>query len=112
MTLQGCWARMLLCIHGLSAEKVAALMKHYRTPVSLYNAFVEAEAREQLELEADAAELDLEATNGKGKGKGRAKKARVVPAEHMLTMLPGEGRKKIGVAMSEKIYHLFMDPSY
>jgi len=52
----------------------------------------------------------MEATNGKGKGKGRAKKAKVMPTKHMLTMLPGEGRKNIGVAMSKKICYLFTDP--
>ncbi|ELU44676.1 DEAD-box protein abstrakt [Rhizoctonia solani AG-1 IA] len=84
-------ARMLQCIRGLSEEKIAALLEHYPTPRSLYQAFIDAE----LHYSRDQ-ELNL---IGLRKGKGKSKAASN-PAICMLSDLGGTGRRKIGLALS------------
>ncbi|QRW00213.1 DNA excision repair protein ERCC-4 [Ceratobasidium sp. AG-Ba] len=105
-TLQDNMARILQCIRGLSEEKIAALLEHYPTPRSLYQAFKEAEER-RLDWE------DSAPAQGTGTGKGKKVTKSVVPApEMMLAELGGQGRRKIGPALSKLIYDVFMSPTY
>ena len=107
-TLQDCMARMLQCIRGLSEEKIAALIEHYPTPRSLFEAFREAETR-QLRRKA------LTSSQGEpidSKGKGKAKQDDAQSPELMLTELGGVGRRKLGPALSRLIYEVFMDHEY
>jgi hypothetical protein len=94
----------------MSAEKTATVIETYDTPMKLYKAFVEAEAREAHEraMEAKA----LQEGEASGKGKGRKKKSSVVPASLLLTQLPGSGRRHIGEALSTKVYELFRAEEY
>lgn len=107
-TLKECWARMLLCVNGLSAEKVAALIELYDTPKAMNDAFIEAEAIEEDERERE------EMMEEGGKGKGRRKKSLVPLAKHLLTRMTGDvgGRRKVGTSLSEKIYYLFRAKEY
>ncbi|KAF8610500.1 hypothetical protein BDV93DRAFT_601499 [Ceratobasidium sp. AG-I] len=100
-TLQDCMARMLQCIRGLSEEKIAALLEHYPTPRSLFEAFREAEAAMSSQPEPAAS-----------KGKGKAKQAGAQSPQLILTELGGVGRRKLGPALSRVIYEVFMDHKY
>lgn len=103
-------ARMLQCIRGLSEEKIAALIEHYPTPRSLFEAFREAEEK-QLRQETTASS-PIKPAGAKGKGKGKAKQADTPAAEMMLTDLGGVGRRKIGLPLSKHVYEVFMDNDY
>ncbi|CAE6433570.1 unnamed protein product, partial [Rhizoctonia solani] len=100
-TLQDCMARMLQCVRGLSEEKIAALLEHYPTPRSLYQAFVDSERHQSTQLSSAGSE----------KGKGKHKTTSSPPAL-MLSELGGRGRNKIGPALSKHIYEIFMDSEY
>lgn len=99
---------MLQCVRGLSEEKIAALIVHYPTPRSLFEAFKEAE--EKLSKWEDSASAQTETAVGKRKGK--AKQASAPSPELMLTELGGTGRRKLGPALSKVIYEVFMDNNY
>ncbi|KAG9048807.1 Crossover junction endonuclease mus81 [Tulasnella sp. UAMH 9824] len=115
LTTRECWARMLLCVNGLSPEKVAAIIDLYDTPKALWESFAAAEEEEDIERQRESEErVARQAANGgKEKGKERGKRSAVIPAKHMLTRMPnGIGRRKIGAALSEKVYDLFRAHSY
>lgn len=81
-TLREGLARMLLCIKGMSPERVAAVIDVWETPRALYEAMV--------------------ARHAEG-ARGEGKKARL--AEHMFADdVPGEGRRKIGDAQSKALW--------
>ncbi|KAG8992464.1 Crossover junction endonuclease mus81 [Tulasnella sp. JGI-2019a] len=107
-TLKNCWTRMLLCVTGFSAEKVARLLEMFDTPKALWDAFQEAEKIEEEERGRKERERE------QGKGKGRQKKSKVPLAKHLLTRMTEDmsGRKKIGPALSEKLYNLFRADVY
>ncbi|KAG8751762.1 Crossover junction endonuclease mus81 [Ceratobasidium sp. 428] len=102
-TLQDNMARILQCIRGLSEEKISALIEHYPTPRSLYQAFKEAE-------ESHSTREDLASGETSGKGKGKAKVG--AAPKNLLIELGGQGRRKIGPALSKHIYEIFMSHSY
>lgn len=99
---------MLLCVNSFSAEKVAKMLEMYETPRALWVAFQEAELVELVELEREAAEAE------QGKGKGRQKKSKAPLAKHLLVRMTADvsGRRKIGPALSEKLYNLFRAEVY
>ncbi|KAG8887491.1 Crossover junction endonuclease mus81, partial [Tulasnella sp. 408] len=102
LTTRECWARMLLCVNGLSPEKVAAIIDLYDTPKALWESFAAAEEEEDIERQRENEEAVARqaASGGIEKGKGRGKRSAVVPAKHMLTRMPnGIGRRKIGAAL-------------
>lgn len=107
VTLKDIFARMLLCIRGMSAEKAATVLEHYDTPRRLWDAFRDAEVVEAQERAAETEQL-VASSNGKG----RKKKSQVIPAKHMLTRLPANGRREIKCALSEQVYDLFMADEY
>lgn len=105
-SLREVFARMLLCISGMSAEKVSTVLEVYDTPFSLHRAFKAAEEREQNELALESQLALCEPA------KGRKKKSAVVPARLMLTGLEGKGRRHIGDALSTQVYNLFRAEAY
>jgi crossover junction endonuclease MUS81 len=103
-------ARMLQCIRGLSEEKIAALIEHYPTPRSLYEAFIEAE--EKGLTRADNEESQIKSGDFSGKGKKKAKTTSAQLPEFLLTELGDGGRRKIGPALSKHVYEIFMGYEY
>ncbi|KAF9266164.1 hypothetical protein L218DRAFT_996931 [Marasmius fiardii PR-910] len=82
-TVETTWAKQLLTIHGMSAEKVGLLIKRFRTPRSLYEHFQHEEEREKRELEEEA----------RNPPKGRRS-------------------RRFGEALSERIYYLIRTEIY
>jgi len=79
------WARMLLCIKGMSAERVGAIIKTYPTARSFWSAFV-----------ARKADWDRE------KAQAGTKKVRDIEL-FFADVVQGEGRQKIGDALSREV---------
>ncbi|KAJ7201560.1 ERCC4 domain-containing protein [Mycena pura] len=110
-TVRDTWARMLLCVRGMSAEKVRAVVDRWPTPRALWEAFLEAEAEEAAARARQEAEAEIMAT-GPSKGKGR-KKSTVPEARKMLIGVGGEsGVRAIGPVLSSKLYDQFMAASF
>lgn len=105
-TLRDVFARTLLCIRGMSAEKVANVLEHYDTPRKLWEAFRNAEEVEARERERELIQLENE------NKRGRRKKSQVVPARQMLTRLSANGRRQIKAALAEQVYDLSMSEEY
>ncbi|KAJ7098269.1 ERCC4 domain-containing protein [Mycena epipterygia] len=107
-TVRDTWTRMLLCVKGMSAEKVGAVVERWDTPRALWEAFRAA----QLEECARAREQAEEVAGAKGKGK--KKKSAVPEARMMLQGVGGAdgGVRAIGPALSSKLYDLFMAQDY
>ncbi|SJL00151.1 uncharacterized protein ARMOST_03463 [Armillaria ostoyae] len=106
-TVSTVWAKMLLSVHGLSPEKVGAILNKYPTPTSLYVAFCEAEGIQRVMQQH-------EDNNGgpqvpKGKRKARSD---VLRAELLLADINRESGRPIGDALSKKIYTLLMSEDY
>ncbi|KAK0503009.1 restriction endonuclease type II-like protein [Armillaria luteobubalina] len=106
-TVSTVWAKMLLSVHGLSPEKVGAILSKYPTPMSLYVAFCEAEDIQRVMQQH-------EDSNGgpqipKGKRKARSD---VLRAELLLADINRESGRPIGEVLSKKIYTLLMSEDY
>ncbi|KAF5352054.1 hypothetical protein D9758_009394 [Tetrapyrgos nigripes] len=86
ITVQETWARMLLCVIGVSPEKAGEIVKRYPTMRSMYLAFLEGEEQERMER--------------------HLKKGFKV--KHMLEDIGGNTGRRIGPALSEKIYNVIM----
>ncbi|KAJ6572086.1 hypothetical protein B0H19DRAFT_1132517 [Mycena capillaripes] len=112
-TVRDTWARMLLCVKGMSAEKVGAVVERWDTPRALWEAFRAAQEQEQDGLAWEAAEAEALAA-GPAKGKGKKKKSVVPEAKLMLQGVGGAegGVRAIGPALSTKLYALFMSEDY
>ncbi|KAJ7253734.1 hypothetical protein B0H12DRAFT_1291882 [Mycena haematopus] len=113
VTVRDTWARMLLCVKGMSAEKVGAVIERWDTPRALWEAFRDAQEAEQEARAVEAAAADVLAA-GPSKGKGRKKKSAVPEAKLMLQGVGGAegGARAIGSALSSKLYKLFMLEDY
>ncbi|KAK7059717.1 ERCC4 domain-containing protein [Favolaschia claudopus] len=119
-TVRETYARMLLAVRGLSAEKVGAVIERWDTFRALMEAFEAAQFEEQEGLaEEAAAEEEARAAaaagTSKGKGKGKAKKkSEVKEARLMLHGVGGAegGARAIGQALSTKIYRILMSGNY
>ncbi|KAJ7669347.1 ERCC4 domain-containing protein [Mycena polygramma] len=109
-TVRDTWARMLLCVKGMSAEKVGAVVERWDTPRALWEAFREAQEKEEEALAWEAADAGA-AGSSKGKGK---KKSAVPEARMMLQGVGGSegGVRAIGPTLSTKLYDLFMSEDY
>ncbi|KAF7321979.1 ERCC4 domain-containing protein [Mycena kentingensis (nom. inval.)] len=103
LTVRDTWARMLLRVKGLSAEKVGAIVERWQTPRELYEAFLDAE---RVEVEARRQEAER-GVNGGGRGK---KKSTVPEARMMLKGIGGSegGVRAIGAVLAGRVYDLFM----
>ncbi|KAL0070206.1 Crossover junction endonuclease mus81 [Marasmius tenuissimus] len=97
-TVRTCWAKMLLTINGLSAEKAGLLVEGHATPRSLWQHFRDEEQRERDDLEEEK----------RNPPKGRSKKSKVVPARHALAHYT-TGARRFGDALSGKVYDVLRD---
>jgi crossover junction endonuclease MUS81 len=100
-TLRDKWARMLMCIKGMSAERTSAVLDEFETPRAMWDALkahVKAKRREAEGLEGES----LDSTTG-AKGKGRAKAKVRGPDLFFADRIQGEGRRKIGDALSRDV---------
>ncbi|KAJ7579013.1 ERCC4 domain-containing protein [Mycena floridula] len=102
-TVRETWARMLLCIRGMSAEKVGLVVEKYPTFQSMYNAFREAEVDE----ENDRMQEQRDTLEGKKPKKSSIREARLLIAE-----VGGNAGRKIGPALSTAVYHQLMGRRY
>lgn len=103
-TLRDKWARMLMCIKGMSAERTSAVLDEFETPRAMWDALkahVRAKRREAAEQADRAESIELGATGAKGKAKAKAK-ARG-PELFFADRVQGEGRRKIGDALSREV---------
>ncbi|KAJ7735101.1 ERCC4 domain-containing protein [Mycena maculata] len=108
-TVRDTWTRMLLCVKGMSAEKVGAVVERWDTPRALWEAFRAAEMEEQ-----DARAREEAEAAGPAKGKGKKKKSAQPEAKMMLQGVGGAegGVRAIGPALSAKIYELLTAAAY
>lgn len=95
---------MLLCINGLSDEKVGAIVELYPTPVSLYSAFREAEERESFE--------ERERQQNPEPARGRGKKKDRFEAKYLLAKVARNPTRPIGQAVSARVYEVMMAFEY
>ncbi|KAL1677789.1 ERCC4 domain-containing protein [Schizophyllum commune] len=103
-TIRETWARQLLRVNSMSAEKAGAVVQRYPCPRALRDAFKEDEEREREERALE----EMEARVVKG---GRRKKSQVRPAKHLLKDV-GQGVRMVGESLSEKVYELMMSEQY
>jgi crossover junction endonuclease MUS81 len=102
-TVRETWAKMLLCVKGLGAEKVAAVVEQYSTPRALWDAFEQAEILEECARQKAAL---IETPTGR-----KTKKEPIPEARHLLKGLGTEFRP-IGEAVSAKVYDIFRAADY
>ncbi|CAK5264602.1 unnamed protein product [Mycena citricolor] len=104
-TVRDTWARMLLCVKGMSAEKVGAVIERWPTPRLFWEALKEAEQVEALERREEAL------AGGPSKGRNKRK---ITEANQMLKGVGGAegGVRAIGSALSKKLYEVFMSEVY
>nr|GAT48851.1 predicted protein [Mycena chlorophos] len=109
ITVRDTWARMLLCIRGMGAEKVGAVVNRWGTPREFWEALKAAEWEEARARVREEEEANAAAASGKSKGKGRKKKSSVPLAKLMLKGVGGSegGVRAIGPKLSSDIYDLF-----
>ncbi|KIY67524.1 hypothetical protein CYLTODRAFT_443992 [Cylindrobasidium torrendii FP15055 ss-10] len=97
-TIRDTWARMLLCVSGMSPEKTSAVIEAYPTPFALWEAFIRARAREREDLR----------TKGREEMLGVKKKDMTkVHEPHLLLEKLGGGTRTVGKELSKKIYNVF-----
>ncbi|RXK41085.1 hypothetical protein M231_01716 [Tremella mesenterica] len=110
-TLREQWGRMLLCIKGISAERVSAVLDEYDTPVALWRAMKQAR-----EVGDEIRYTGVDDGVGKGaqevvvddviNGKGKKRKREV--EGFFAERIKGEGRRKIGEALSVVMWNGLM----
>ena len=102
-TLRDKWARMLLCVKGMSAERVSAVIDEFDTPRSMWEALKERvkAAQKEAESQASTAGDSLGSASGVKQGKGKAKVRG--PELFFADRIKGEGRRKIGDALSREV---------
>lgn len=98
---------MLLSVHGLSAEKVGAILNKYPTPTSLYVAFREAEDLQQAMQQYEDSNGGPQVPKGRRKARSNVPKAELLPAD-----INRECGRPIGDVLSKKIYTLLMSADY
>ncbi|KAK0450627.1 hypothetical protein EV421DRAFT_2031659 [Armillaria borealis] len=106
-TVSTVWAKMLLSVHGLSPEKVGAILNKYPTPTSLYVAFYEAEGIQRVMQQHEDSNGGPQVPKGKRKARSD-----VLRAELLLADINRESGRPIGDALSKKIYTLLMSEDY
>lgn len=100
-TLRDKFARMMMCVKGMSAEKVSAVLDVWETPRAMWEDLKAHErdwARKEPERER-ANEGGGESEGGKKKGKSRERGKDMFFADRVK----GEGRRKIGDALSRDV---------
>ncbi|KAJ3862072.1 ERCC4 domain-containing protein [Lentinula novae-zelandiae] len=100
ITVRETWAKMLLCINGVSAEKAGVLIQRFPTPQSLYRACKQAEQQQK--------EDDEDERVAKARGKKPRRKQDVFIAKEFLKDPGGNSERKIGPALSTRIFDSMM----
>lgn len=87
-TLKEKFAKMMMCVKGMSAEKVSALLDEWDTPRAMWE---------------DMKERDEQPDNLEPPGESRGKKRKIGKGLFFAERVQGEGRRKIGDALSESV---------
>lgn len=91
-TLKVAFGRMLLSVKGMSAERVSAILDIWETPREMWEA-----------LKARIAEADAAGVPAESDGKVRKKNKTRGPDLFFADTVQGEGRRKIGDALSKEV---------
>ena len=103
-TLKERFARMLLCVKGMSAERVSAVLDEFDTPRSLWEALKERRNEEEEYKQKLGAEHGLGGDVDETDGKARKKKDKHRgPDMFFADRIKGDGRRKIGDALSKAV---------
>ncbi|WVQ78586.1 hypothetical protein IAT38_000672 [Cryptococcus sp. DSM 104549] len=97
VTLKEKFGRMLLCVKQMSAERVASVLDVWETPRELW------EDLKAWEMQPEEEE-DESQSQAKGKGKNKKRGKDMFFADRV----PGQGRRKIGDALSRDLWKAFM----
>jgi crossover junction endonuclease MUS81 len=93
-TLRERFARMLLCVKGMSAERVSAVLDVWETPKGMWEGLKRTLGEE----------VGVEVEQGGSLEQGKEKKRKVRgPEVFFADMVKGEGRRKIGDALSRDV---------
>lgn len=103
MTLRDKFARMLLCIKGMSPERVSAVLDQFETPRELWEALVRRVREEEEWQRRNGDQGDEDGLGGVGKPKPKKKDARRGPELFFADRVQGDGRRKIGDALSREV---------
>lgn len=95
-TLKVAFGRMLLSVKGMSAERVSAILDVWETPVEMW------EAVKARVAQSDAERSQLEQDGIAGGPKKKKSKVRG-PELFFADVVQGEGRRKIGDALSKEV---------
>ncbi|WVF72028.1 hypothetical protein IAT40_006840 [Kwoniella sp. CBS 6097] len=95
-TLREKFARMLLCVKGMSAERVSAILDIWETPRGLW------ESMKEHDQAFSTGDGEGSAEKAGGKKRKRGKDA------FFADKIQGEGRRKIGDALSKELWRAFM----
>ncbi|OCF44157.1 hypothetical protein I317_01949 [Kwoniella heveanensis CBS 569] len=107
-TLREKFARMLLCVKGMSAERVSAILDVWETPRGLWESMKEHDLSfAQGQAEADANDNRGAAAVAAAAG-GKKKQKKGGKDSFFADKVQGEGRRKIGDALSKELWKAFM----
>lgn len=95
-TLREAFARMLFCVKGVSAERVSAVLDEFDTPRGLWDA-IKAYEEKFDGMEVDGESIESLGKAGKKKGEKRGKEL------FFADRIQGEGRRKVGDALSRDV---------
>lgn len=87
-TLKEKFAKMMMCVKGMSAEKVSALLDEWDTPRAMWE---------------DMKEKDRQPDDPDRPGQTRGKKRKMGKGSFFAERVQGEARRKIGDALSESV---------
>ena len=93
-----------MCVKGVSAEKVSAIVDEFDTPKALWEALKARKEEEKRYFEKvgrSGGDESLGSADDGKKGKGKAKHRG--PELFFADRVPGEGRRKIGDALSKDV---------
>ena len=106
------WAQMLLTVTGLTPEKASAIIEVYPTMLSLWEAYKEADVKEEREVRRAGGEDGMRVGKG-GKGKRKWEWGDAGKALLADSIKAGEAsRRNIGKALSVKVWELFRLEKY
>lgn len=105
-TLKVAFGRMLLSVKGMSAERVSAILDIWETPLELWEA-VKARKAEAAVLEKGSGSVSVSVSGDKVRSNAKKIKVRG-PELFFADTVKGEGRRKIGDALSKEVSHMAM----
>lgn len=103
-TLRDKWARMLLCIKGMSAERASAVIDQFETPRDMWAALKERIKEAQREESQSQSQGLAKGSTEQSLGTSKKAKSKVRgPDLFFADSIRGEGRRKIGDALSREV---------